>query len=91
MSLFLVKGSPKRSASSKREPWPALFLSDAIAYRFSLQTVLNRQYQALGFGKLFRIDRLVNQRYGRNPYLAWLLGETGELLESLNASQSAPA
>ena len=30
---------------------------------------MNRQYQALGFGKLVRIDRLVNQCYGSSPKL----------------------
>ena len=33
------------------------------------QNFVNCQYQTLGFGKLVRIDRLVNQCYGSSPKL----------------------
>ena len=38
---------------------------------------MNRQYRTLGFGKLFRIDRLLNQRYEISQHVARVLVQKG--------------
>ena len=56
------------------------------------QDLVNRQYRTSGFGKLFRIDRLLNQRHDISQYVARVLEKTRMyLLESVNASLFAPA
>ena len=49
-------------------PWPAVAALTIICPgSLCFQNRVNRQYQTLGFGKLVRIDHLVNQRYGIGP------------------------
>ena len=52
-------------ADRTMNPWPVVAaLTIVCPGSLCFQNRVNRQYQTLGFGKLVRIDHLVNQRYG---------------------------